>query len=205
MSGLIDRAVSVFVAPRAAAAAPITVARRAPRIAVLGSAVAARGVGAAVALGLRRGAACVAVWDPATRVPSRASTASPGARRLAAWLGPQGFEAAPRGRLAWAALPPDAAHAAPAWERLAGRLDAPAVLVLAGPRAAVFDAALAAADGAVVVCPPDADLALTELALASLAVPAVAAPPLAPAARLAALAGLAGFPLPAPLAEAIRA
>jgi hypothetical protein len=192
VSGLLERAAGFLVAP----ATHVTRAevRHAARAAVLGAGADAIAVGAGVALQLRRSgdtpAGCVAIWDPAAAEFAPVGMATLAARRLADRLGAHGFEASPRGRLAWVALPAEAGAAAAAWERLAGRIDAPAVLVLGGPRDRAIDAALTEVDVAVLVAPAGADAALVELAAATLPVARVeVARPLALAARLAATSG----------------
>ena len=188
MTELLERLAGFLVAP-AAPAARVDV-RPVSTAAVAGAERDAPAVGAAVALGLAR-TACVAIWRHAPPDPPPATTSGGtiATRRLVSRLRAHGFEACGRGRLAWVALPGDPAQAVAAWERLTGRIEAPAVLVLARARAEAFDPALADADRVVLVAPTDADPALVELAAAGLPHVEVAGP-LPLVAKWGALAGL---------------
>jgi hypothetical protein len=153
---------------------------------VLGRTGEAEPVAAAVALALRDPAATVIViGDPPPPADAEA-VGTRAARRLVARLAAHGFEASPRGRLAWTHAPPEAAARA----ALAG---APAVLAITAPLSATLEAAIAQQALAVVVA-PDPEGPLAELAVASLehlGVPFLVAPPLHRGlARRLALAGL---------------
>ena len=103
MSGLLERAASVFVAAPEPVAAP---PRFASRALVLGAAPDAIPVAAALAGGLReqeRAAGALLIVWPAGE-PPRAALATPAASRLVAGLRARGLEALARGRLAWLAL-----------------------------------------------------------------------------------------------------
>ncbi|HYF27658.1 MAG TPA: hypothetical protein VD931_18090 [Baekduia sp.] len=154
--------------------------------AALGLALVAGG-GAAAVLTWRPGAAPGAVvadrdagpstgrWDephvhdaPEPARHDAAALATRAAARLARRLEGQGLATVARGRIVLADLPADAAAA----ERDANRalaLDAPAVLVVAGPRPPSFDALLAGADRVVVATAPETPGVLVELALADAA------------------------------------
>lgn len=152
-------------------AARMRVARRGLLTIVLEPSGAAAPVGAAVANELRCRArartALLIVWAP-SGVPAAAAPAWPAARRLAERLEAGGSSAVARGRLVRVDLPPDPeAAAARIPELIAG--DAPAVLVLAGPRPATFDQVLAAARLVVLVTDADRPPAVEELAVEELA------------------------------------
>jgi hypothetical protein len=217
MSSLLERAVGLFIepAPGDAPAAdrrpasdrrpdspaaryrpPSPAAGPSPardRAAVLGSAADALPIAAALARALRRGAgapaAVVVSW--AGRARARGAPAAPAARRLAAWLAARDLPATAGGRLAWASLPADADEAARVANRVAGAIDVPLVLALAGPRPQAF-AALLADHALIAVAVSDPEGPLASAALAGLPGRAVACRPLAPGlARRLALLGLA--------------
>ena len=164
-----------------------------PRVAVLGRRRDAVPVAAALAGALRADhgspAAAVAVWDPAPGDDPAAAPAAPAAARLAARLTARGLEATARGRLAWLRLPDHPVSAALAARKLAAAVDVPVVVVLAGPRTAVFEALLREQD-LVVVVTPDPGGALARLAVETSEVPAVATAPLPAPARVLASSGL---------------
>ena len=199
MSGLLERAASVFVTP----APPPEVAvvpRFAPRALVLGAARDAVPVAAALAGGLRereRAAGALLVVWPAAEGP-RGALGTPGASRLVAGLQARGLEAVARGRLAWLALGDDDLGLAP---RALAAVDVPAVLAIAGPRSAATDELLAEQDQIVLVVPAEADPRLVAIARDELAernVPiTVRACLAAPGARAAALAGWGRLKVPA--------
>jgi hypothetical protein len=145
----------------------------APDVAVLAPPGRVGTVGAAAALLLARQrrapAALVALWAPGHGSPRAApAPAAPAARRLAAALDGRGLDARAAGRLATVVLPDEPVEAAAAAARaVAASQGRPVVLALGG-RATAFDALLTAQDRVMVVPPPGADRALTELALAGL-------------------------------------
>jgi colicin import membrane protein len=182
-------------------------------LAVLCAAEDARAAGVALAslLARRARAACglACVWtapEPARLGPANGPSAR-AARRLAAALDGRGLAAEACGRAAVVALDADPAAAVAAAARAgAAAGDAPAVLVVGGPRPAAFDVLLAEQDRLLVLTRPGADDALGALAVAGLpdAGPAgaVCAVALGPAARALASAGVA---VPAPLRRALEA
>jgi hypothetical protein len=187
VSGIIERAASVFVAAPEPVAAP---ARFASRALVLGSAHDAIPVAAALAGGLRereRAAGALLIAWPGVE-PPRASLATPAASRLVAGLQARGLDAVARGRLAWLSLT-DLALA----RRALAAVDVPAVVAITGPRSARSDELLADQDQLVLVVPADEDPRLTGLVrhgVAECGVPLVVRSPLsAPGARTTALAG----------------
>jgi hypothetical protein len=135
--------------------------------------------------------------EPASQLP-----AGRAARRLVASLGAHGLDATACGRAAVVALPADpGAAVATAGRAAAVAGAAPPVLVLGGPRAEAFDAALADCDR-VLVLGRDGDDAVAPLAVAALAGRAAAATvTLGPATRALAAAGLA---VPASLRRALE-
>jgi hypothetical protein len=140
--------------------------------AVLGRPGEAEPVAAAVALALRAPAATVIVFGEPEPVPVDA-VGTRAARRLVARLAAHGFDAAPRGRLAWTHAPPDAAARA----AVAG---APAVLAITAALTGTLEGAIARQDLAIVVA-PDHDGPLARLAVASLeqlGLPVLTTPPL---------------------------
>lgn len=191
---------------QAAAAAPAT----APEVAVLAPAGRVATLGAATALLLARrqraAAVLVAVWAPGhASAASGSAPAVPAARRLAAVLAGRGLEAGAAGRMATLVLPDDPVQATAAAARaVAASPGSPVVLAL-GARAGAFDALLSAQDRVLVVPPPNADRAMTELALAGLSDVApdvrVCAADATPAARALVATGLA---VPAALRRALR-
>jgi hypothetical protein len=210
VTDLLARVRGVFVEP---APATTTEQRTSPHIAVPPAAGLvchphdALPLGSALALSLRPGAraALVAVWrpDPEPAPPTLRAPANRHARRLAASLAARGIEATASGRLARAALPPHPAESAQAADRALAAAQAPAVLVIAGPRCATLDDVLASLDLLLVAAPADDDqlAALAAAGLARLGPPAEVAPPLrSPALRALATAGLLAPPtLRAPL------
>jgi hypothetical protein len=197
MSGLLERAASVFVEPPPVPAAPH---RFASRALVLGAAPDAIPVAAALAGGLReraRTAGAVLIAWP-TAEPPRPALGTPAAARLVAGLQARGVAAVARGRLAWVALDrPDVALA----RRALAAVDVPAVVAVAGPRSPATDELLSEQDQIVLVVPTDGDPRLTELARTGLAeydVPLTIRGPLtAPGTRTTALAGWGRLRLPA--------
>lgn len=208
------RAAGWFVTP-AEAAEPlpaVAVPRFAARVMVLGSAADSPPLAGALAAALRArertGSAVVAVWSSdAGAAPAGAWLALPASRRLAARLCARGLAAAGRGRLAWLALPHPPAEAAAAAERVAGAVEVPVVLAVAGPRPEPLDALLDEQD-LVVVALPDPDDPLARLALQALSecrAPVTACAPLGSGlSRALALAGLAGPRLAAEPLRSLR-
>ena len=170
-----------------------------PSYGVLCGAGSGLAVGATVALALRRESrsptALVLHWAAGAREVAPRAPARRAARRLAASLAECGHRAWASGRLAFVALPDDAADAAAAAGRAAGAAGrAPCVLVVAGPRPSAIDALLAVQDG-VVIAAPEADGAdLGALAASGLAesglVPSVVPAGVSPLTRIAAVTGL---------------
>jgi hypothetical protein len=173
MTGLLARAAALVVEPDSAAdsrpAAPAGA-----RALVLGSPSDAPPFAAALAGALRARerapAALVCVWgssrppqsaDSSTRPPSTSPWCGGGARRLAARLATRGLSARAAGRLVWLSFPEDAGAAVMELGRLLGRLDAPIVTALAGPRSAEHDALMSDHD-LVVAVRPAASVALSE-------------------------------------------
>ncbi len=198
MSGLLERAASVFVEPSARPEARVEAVHAASRAAVLGAAHDAVPVAAALAGGLRereRAAGAVLIAWPATEAP-RPALGTPAAARLVAGLQARGLAAVARGRLAWVAVA-DLGLA----RRALSAVDVPVVLAVTGPRSAASDALLAEQDHIVLVAPPEEDPQLTELARAGLAecgIPVTIRGPLtAPGARTTALAGWGRLRMPA--------
>jgi hypothetical protein len=201
MTGLLDRAASVFVEPRPRADAPSRAEppRVASRALVLGAAADAVPVAAALAGGLRereRAAGAVLIVWPAAE-PPRPALGTPAAARLVAGLQLRGLAAVARGRLAWLGL--GGADLALARGALAA-VDVPVVVAITGPRSAATDELLPEQDQIVLVVPTDEDQRLTDLARAGLAehsVPlAIRGPLAAPGARTTALAGWGRMRLP---------
>jgi hypothetical protein len=153
--------------------------------AVIGRPGEAEPVAAGVALALRGPAAAavvIVVGEP--RMP-HADGGTRAARRLAARLEAHGFEAAARGRLAWAYVNPDAARRA---ARVSG---APVVLAITAPLDLALELAISDQDLAIVVA-RDEHGPLAQLATATLACPDVTttAPLPRGVSRLLALRGL---------------
>jgi len=196
----------------APAVSTLAEARRVPRaVAVLCAAedAAAVGVAAAALLARRARMSCglALVWTAAG--PPDATDPGPlagrGVRRLAAVLNGRGVAARACGRTVQVALPAEPGEALAAARRAAAAAGAaPLVLVLGGPRAEAFDAALAEQDRLVVLARPGTDATLTALAVAALPAdgPAAVARTIAlrPAARALAAAGVA---VPASLRRAL--
>jgi hypothetical protein len=197
---------------RTARASTVPAERRVPRSAAVLCATddaAAAGVAAATLLARRARASCglALVWTGAAPAPrtEAAPFAGRGARRLASVLNGRAVGARGCGRAVLVALPADPDEALAVGRRAAAAAgEAPVVLVLGGPRAEAFDAALAEQDRLVVLTRPGADATVAALAVASL--PADAPPgaartvALRPAARVLAVAGLA---VPGPLRRAL--
>lgn len=193
MSGVLERAASVFVEPRARVEGPPPPEAPpgfASRALVLGAAADAVPVAAALAGGLRereRAAGAVLIVWPTSEAP-RPALGTPAAARLVAGLQMRGLEAVARGRLAWLGLE-DLALA----RRALAAVDVPAVVAITGPRSAATDELLPEQDQIVLVVPTDEDQRLTDLARSGLAeynVPLTIRGALtAPGARTAALAG----------------
>lgn len=168
-------------------------------LAVLAPAADGAALGAALALALARRerapAALVCLWAPGGGRPSWRAPALPAAARLARVLAARGHDARSTGRLAVVRLAaPCEQAAAEALRASAAAGSAPAVLALAGPRAAAFDELLAQQDHVVVAVAPGADPALARLAVAGLErATACEVPPAHPARSLAA-AGVALLP-----------
>ncbi len=194
----------LFVAP-AEGARPVPAAvPAAPALAVLCPVGDARAVGvvaaSAQARRWRSSSAVAAVWTPGgaeLRPDARPLTAG-AARRLAGSLSARGLSATACHRAALVALPADPSEAVPAARRaFAAAGDAPAVLVLGGPRDGAFDPLLAEHDVAIVLARDDGPGTLTALAVAGLEAlgPRALARPLVlgPAARTLVLSG-AGVP-----------
>jgi len=190
---------------RRPAARPAAVAaeRRVPRaVAVLCAAddAAAVGVAAAALLARRARASCglALVWTGAA--PASRTDAGPlagrAARRLATALHGRGVVARACGRTVHVALPADPEEALAAARRaVAAGGEAPAVIVLGGPRSAAFDDALAEQERLVVLTRPGADATVAALAVASVPADgpagAVRTIALRPATRALAASGLA--------------
>lgn len=154
-------------------ACAVTPPRTPASVALLAPASDAPALAAALALALARGAraptAVVCVWAPAPARPQWRAPALPAAARLASSLAARGHAAHGSGRLVIVrlALPCEEA-AAEASRVIAAAGSAPAVLALAGPRAASFDDLLASQDLVVVAVAPGSDPALARLAVAGL-------------------------------------
>lgn len=177
---MIQRLVRLFVAAPATAGAddhpgarggwlPPAAPVRPRSVVVVAAPGCAAAAGAAVALALaaeHASAAVVATWSPALPAPPDGPTPPPllataRARRLAIALG-EGARA--RGRLVTIAFDPDPERAAGAAHRLLGG-DAPAVLVVDGPRPDAFTPVLGGADRIVIATRRDAPPALVDLGL----------------------------------------
>jgi hypothetical protein len=168
-------------------------------VALLAPAGDAPGVAAALALALARreraASAVICVWSPGgARVPWHAP-ALPAAARLARALAGRGHAARGAGRLVVVQLAVGCEEAASEALRVTAAAGAaPAVIALAGPRAAAFDALLESQDLVVVAVAPGADPALARLAVAGLRrAVACEVPPAHPGRALAA-AGVALLP-----------
>jgi hypothetical protein len=194
MTGVLERAAEFFLAPGERPEAPVALPP-AVRAVVLGNGTDTPAVAAALALSLRAAdrasAAVVARWPIGTEMRPTAATRA--AARLAARLTAHQLPTAPRGRLAWLALPPDAAAAAEALRRASALVEGPLVTALAGARPPELEAVVAEHDLAVVAAHPDSVLARAALAgLAERGVPASACPsPRRGLRRALALAGVA--------------
>jgi hypothetical protein len=211
VTDLLARVRGVFVEPvPGTTPGRLAASRRAavpPAAGLLCSPADALALGSALALSLQRGAPAglVAVWrpEPEPAAPMVRAPANRHARRLTASLAARGIEATASGRLARAVLPRQPADAAHAADRALAAAQAPAVLVVAGPRCAALDEVLASLD-LLLVAAPSHDESLAALAAAGLArlgPPTELAPPLSsPLLRTLAAAGvLAPSILPMPL------
>ena len=180
MSGVLARAAELFLVDEPAEAPPEPASS--PPIAravVLGSPADAFPLAAALALALRGPAAVVAAWEAGGVEEPRASAATRSAARLAGHLTTHGLVAAPRGRLAIVALPPDPGEAAAAVRRASTLADAPLVTALGGARPDELERLVAEHDLALVAADPDTALARAALAgLAARGVEASACRPL---------------------------
>lgn len=145
---------------------PGTLASRGAPVVVVGSSVGAVTLASALAneLRLRGGRRCalLLVWGPLT-TGAPAAPARPSARRLATRLSFGDRPAVPRGHLVRVELPMEPVAAAAEASRLLGG-EAPAVLVIAGPRSAAFDPALGSASLVVVAEEAEAPPSLSALA-----------------------------------------
>jgi len=191
MSGRLERAAAFFVAPATpSASAEALVTPPAARAVVLGAPADVVALAAAVALSLGPPGA-VALWN-ADRAPA-AGLATRAAARLAARLAARDLPATARGRLAWLALPADAAEAAAAVRRASAAVDGPLVTALAGARPPALEDLVAEHDLAIVAADPAGPLARAALArLAARGIDARACRPLRRGLpRTIALAGLA--------------
>ncbi len=198
MSGLLKRIGELFVAPEAGESAR-PVRRSAPQIVGVLSApddlaAAAGGIAAALrrAAGSRTAVVC-RVGEPPVQ-----HAASPAATTLARKLADRELNAAASGTLCHVGLAADAVEASRDLWHVAGAVEVPVVLVLAGRRDG-FDGLLTQLDHLVLAAPAGADETLTELALASLAalgpVATRALSPTTLVARRAAALGLHAIPL----------
>ena len=177
MSGLLERAAALFVAPagdrparlRATAAPP----PQAPSAVVLGSPGDAIPVARLLSteLRLRAGASCVllAEWRGGELPLEPAGVASASVRKLAVRLSSRGIETSARGRTVHLPLPSEPVIAAATLHRAMVAAGVPTVCALAGPRPAALDPLLDEQDLVVVAPPAESTDALAELALAGLA------------------------------------
>ena len=180
-------------------ACAVPVAGTPTSLGVLAPAADAPALAAVLALALARRhrapVAMVCVWSTAPARPLWRAPALPAAARLAAALAARGHEVRASGRLVLVRLAAEAAVAAAEAQRAtAAAGPAPTVVVLGGPRAAVFEAVLAAQDLVVVAVAPGSDPALARLALAGLPRALSCEIPTARHGRLLAAAGVALLP-----------
>jgi hypothetical protein len=207
VSGLLDRAAALFLAPATAEAPPPTATvPSAARAAVVGTPHDAPPLAAALALTLRAAdrapAALVAVWRPqCDGEPVPRGAATPSASRLATRLTRRDLAATARGRLAWLNLPHEPAPAETAVRRAAAAVDGPLVTALAGPRPPELEPLIEEHDLVVVAADPTSTLAHAALeAFADRCVSALACRPLPRGLpRALALAGLAAPRLEPPV------
>ena len=201
---VLRRLAELFVAPAEGVRPVAATPPAAPALAILCPAGDARAVAVAAASAQARrsrsSSGLAALWTPdgADLRPDARPLAAASARRLAASLSARGLSATACHRAALVGLPADPSEAVPAARRaFAAAGDAPAVLVLGGPRGELFDPLLAEHDVALVLARDDGPGTLTALAVAGLEAlgPRVLARPLAlgPAARALVLSG-AGVP-----------
>jgi len=142
-------------------------------VAVLAPPADAPALGAVLGLMLARRerapVAVVCVWPAVAARPRWRAPALPAAGRLAAALVARGLDARGSGRLVVVRLAAQCDEAAAQARRASAAAGpAPVVLALAGPRAAAFDALIAAQDLVVVALPADAEPAMARLAVAGL-------------------------------------
>ena len=177
MSGPLERAARLFIAPAEAPARPAAAAvPPVARAVVLGAPGDVAPLAAAVALALRP-PGLVALWHAEGATAPGLSTRA--AARLAARLSARDLPAVARGRLAWLALPDDPDEAAAAVRHASAIVDGPLVTALAGARPPALEDLVAEHDLAVVAADPDTALARAAHAgLAARGVEALACPPL---------------------------
>jgi hypothetical protein len=143
----------------------------------------------------REPVAVVCVWSAAPARTLWRAPALPAAGRLAAALAARGLDACASGRLVVVRLAAQCEEAAAQARRASAAAGpAPVVLALAGPRAAAFDALIAAQDLVVVALPADSDPALAQLAVAGLERGLICAIPPSRSARALAASGVALLP-----------
>jgi len=180
------------------AAVPAT-RRPPPAVAVLAPPPDAAAFAAALGLSLARlhrsPTAVVCLWSPQAARSGWRAPAMPAAARLAKTLAARGHDASAAGRLVFVRLSPSSEEAASqALRASAAAGPAPALLALAGPRAAAFDELLRLQDLVVVAVAPVSDPALARLATTGLERALTCAVPPAGFARSLAMAGLALLP-----------
>ena len=153
-----SRLAAFFIAPSAPAApAEVIVTPPAARAVVLGAPGDVVALAAATALAVGP-PGLVAVWGEDRTPPPGVATRS--AARLATRVPPS----VARGRLAWLALPGDAAEAADAVRRASSRVTCALVTALAGARPPQLEELVAEHDLAIVAADPDTALARAALA-----------------------------------------
>ena len=137
----------------------------------------------------------------------RATAAARSAARLANRLTAHELTAAPRGRLAWIALPPEPPEAVAAVRRASAIVDGPLVTALGGASPPELDDLVAEHDLAVIAVEPDTSLARAAIGrLAARGIAASTYPPLRRGLQRAlALAGLTAPRLDVAIAAAARA
>jgi hypothetical protein len=211
VTGLLDRAAGLFLAPATPEAPPVSATvPAAARAVVVGTPQDAPPLAAALALTLRAAdrapAALVAVWQPVRDdvEPVARAAATPSASGLATRLARRDLPATARGRLAWLNLPPEPAAAETALRRAAATVDGPLVTALAGPRPPELEPLIEEHDLVLVAADPSTTLAQAALAaLADRCVSALACRPLPRGLpRGLALAGLVAPRLEPPLRAA---
>jgi hypothetical protein len=211
VTGLLDRAAGLFLAPAKPEAPPVSATvPAAARAVVVGTSQDAPPLAAALALTLRAAdrapAALVAVWQPVRDdvEPVARTAATPSASRLATRLARRDLPATARGRLAWLHLPPEPAAAETALRRAAATVEGPLVTALAGPRPPELEPLIEEHDLVLVAADPSTTLAQAALtALADRCVSALACRPLPRGLpRALSLAGLVAPRLEPPLRAA---